>query len=135
MHEMNISQKGGIRDPDCGRQSPTKRLQSAAFYFVVHKTVHKCVAKPQTVDVVARRMIDAPSFTALAAKLVHQWVYKGAVHSARTEEQFNGLTGSVEEKEKKIEDGIQSARKDSVQSTSPPTELSNDKKTNSRHTV
>lgn len=64
----------------------------------MQKSVHKCLAESQSVDVVATRMIYAPAFTVPVIKFTEHEVEKGSLDRAKIEEQFNRLTEAVDEK-------------------------------------
>lgn len=73
----------------------------------------------------------------MSPPLLARWPSLLSTRSKRTssekatiEERFNQLTGAVEEKKIKEEDGIPKKKMDRVRSPSPPTDIPDDKKTN-----
>lgn len=107
----------------------TKRFQDAVFYSPVQEAVNNCVAEPQTADAVVTKMVYIIVSAVPVSKFIKHEVKNGSLAKAIMEERFNLCAETVDEKTIKIEDGIPSKITSSIQSSNPPTDISDDKET------
>lgn len=100
--------------------------------MAVEHGVYKFVSENHILDAVATNTIDAATFIVLVARFIKHEVEKVSLGRAKMEETFSKLDEVVDEQKIKAEDGIASTRMDLTQSSSPLTDMSDDKIVNSR---
>lgn len=96
-----------------------KAFRSTAVYSTVKEALQKCLSEPQSIEVVSKRMIDAPASTVHVAESIKHEVEKYSHKKTMMEYLCNKLDEAVEGKNIKVEERILTKNMNSGRSPSP----------------
>lgn len=96
-----------------------KGFRSTTYYSAVEEDVHKCVPEAMSVDTVAVKLVDAPSFTVHDAKFFKLGVDKNSLDKTMMKKRFARLAEAVELKEVNVADVIPTRRIGAARSQAP----------------